>query len=102
MSLAVNHKINHKYPKLLSIPILNTMYENVCTPKATVNGILHPVEVESNEVSNISWTTTEQLQDRTKIAQKNSQQYHWNQASSQKTTNQKKKESIIVQNNPRR
>ena len=27
--LAVDHKINHIYPKLLSIPILNTAYDRV-------------------------------------------------------------------------
>ena len=41
-------------------------YDKVCIPRATVISVLYPVEVERNEVSNISWNTTEQLQDRTK------------------------------------
>ena len=49
-----------------SIPILNTAYDKVHIPRATLIGVLHPAEVESNEVSNISWTTTQQLQDGTK------------------------------------
>ena len=59
----VDHKINHKYPKSLSIPILNTTHDRVHIPTVTVIGTLHPVETESNEISNISCTTTEKLQD---------------------------------------
>ena len=62
-SLAVYHKINHKYPKSLSIPILNTTYNRVCIPRATVFSTLNPIEIESTEVSNISWTKKERSQD---------------------------------------
>ena len=53
-----DHKIDHKYPKYLSVPILNTTY---CIPRATVIDILYPFEIESTQVSSISWTTVEKL-----------------------------------------
>ena len=59
----VDHKIDHKYPKLLSIPRLNTTYDRVWIPTATVIGTLDPVEIESTKVSNISWTKTGTSQD---------------------------------------
>ena len=34
--LAVDHKIDQKYPKSLNIPILNTTYDRVHIPRATV------------------------------------------------------------------
>ena len=58
---AVNHKISHKYPKSLSLPVLNTAYDRVCIPRATVFGTLNLIEIESTEVSNISWTKTEKI-----------------------------------------
>ena len=61
--LAVNHKINTKYQKLLSILILNTAYDRSCIPRATVFGMLNPVEIKNTEVNNISWIKTEILQD---------------------------------------
>ena len=64
--LVVDHKIDHKYPKPLCIPILNTAYNKDQIPRATVISTLDAVEVESSEVSNISWTTTEQSQNSTK------------------------------------
>ena len=69
--LADDHKIDHKYSKSLCIPILNTAYHKVHISRTTGIGALHPVEVESNEVSNILWTTIEQLPDSTKIVQQN-------------------------------
>ena len=57
--LVIEHNIDHKYPKSLGIPILNTAYDRVCTPRATVTSTLCPVKIECNGVSNISWTTTE-------------------------------------------
>ena len=57
--LAVDHKINHKYQRLLSIPTLNTACDRVNIPKATVISTLNPVETESTEISNISLTKTE-------------------------------------------
>ena len=64
--LAVDHKINHKYPKSLSIPILNTAYDTVWISRATVISTLNPVEIKSSKVSSMSWTTTEKLQDSTR------------------------------------
>ena len=61
--LVVDQKINHKYPKLLSIPILNITCNRVHIPRATVFGMLNPIEIESIEVSNISWTKTKKSQD---------------------------------------
>ena len=61
--LSDHHKINHEYPKLLSIPICNTAWDRVHVPKATVFSTLDPTDIESTKVSNISWTKTEKLQD---------------------------------------
>ena len=55
--LVVDHKIDHKYPKLLKIPLLNTQYNTVHIPRKTIIGKLQPIEVEDFEVSSISWTT---------------------------------------------
>ena len=33
--LAVNHKVNHTYSKLLKIPVLNTSYKRVYIPRST-------------------------------------------------------------------
>ena len=61
--LSIDHKINHKYPTSLSIPILNTTYNRISIPRAAVFSMLSPIEIESTEVSNISWTKTEKSQD---------------------------------------
>ena len=61
--LAVDHKIDHKYPKSLSIPIFNTAYNGVYIPRATVICALNPAEVESTEIINISCMKTERSQD---------------------------------------
>ena len=63
LPLAVDHKINQKYPKSLSIPILNTTYNRACILKATVFSALNPIEIEITEVSNIAWTKTEKSQE---------------------------------------
>ena len=47
--LAVDHKIDHKYPKSLSIPMLNTAYNRVHIPRATLISTLNPVEIENTE-----------------------------------------------------
>ena len=57
MPLAVDHKIDHKYPKLLKIPLPNTEQNTVCIPRKPIIGSLQPIDVEDFEVSNISWTT---------------------------------------------
>ena len=45
--LAVDDKINHKYPKSLSIPVFNTTYDRVDIPRETVIGRLNPIEIEN-------------------------------------------------------
>ena len=62
---AVDHKINHKYPKLLNIPILNTAHSRVHIPKSTIFGTLKPVEIENGEISETSWTKSESLNKNT-------------------------------------
>ena len=64
--LVVDHNIDHKYPKSLSILILDTAYDRFWIPRAAVIGTLNPVEIESIEVNNISWTTAEKSQDSMK------------------------------------
>ena len=54
--LAVYHKIEHKYPKLLSIPQLNTEHDPVHVPRKTIIRKLQPLEIEDTEVSNVLWT----------------------------------------------
>ena len=56
LPLAVNHKIDYKYPKLLKIPLLNTEHNTVHILIKTVIGTLQPVNKDF-EVSNISCTT---------------------------------------------
>ena len=51
--LAVDHRIHHKYPKLLSVPLLNTAYDTVYIPRKTVIGTSHPLEIEDIEVSTV-------------------------------------------------
>ena len=43
--LAVYHKINHKYPNLLNIPILNMAHSKVYIPKLTIFWTLKPVKM---------------------------------------------------------
>ena len=52
--LAVDHKIDHEYPKLLKTPLLNTKHSKVHIPRKTVIGNVQPIDVEDFEVSNIS------------------------------------------------
>ena len=58
LPLVVDHKINHKYPKLLCKPILITSYDRAHVPRATGFSVLNVIEIESTKVSNISWTKT--------------------------------------------
>ena len=55
--LAVICKIDHKYPKLLQIPLLNTEHNSVHILGKTITGKLLPIDVTDLKVSNISWTT---------------------------------------------
>ena len=55
--LTVDHKIDHKYPKLLKTHLLNTEHNTIHIPRKTTIGNLQPIEIEDFEVSNISWTT---------------------------------------------
>ena len=57
MYLAVDHKIDHKYPKLLKIPLLNKDYNTFHIPRKTIIGKLQSLDVADFKVSNISWTT---------------------------------------------
>ena len=54
--LAVDHRIHHKYPKLLNIPLLNRDYDTVHVPRKTMLGTLHQIDSENIEVSNALWT----------------------------------------------
>ena len=53
--LAVNYRIDHKYQKLLNIPLLSTGYNAVLVPRRTVIGKLQSIKIENVDVSNISW-----------------------------------------------
>ena len=55
--LAVHHKIDHKYPKLMMIPLLHTENNTVNIPRKNVIGNLQPIAVEDFEVSSFLWTT---------------------------------------------
>ena len=54
-------KVNHKYPKFLSIHLLNKSYNRVYIPRSTVFGTLKLLDIENAEVSEISWTKLEIL-----------------------------------------
>ena len=43
----VNHKTDHKGPKLLIIPMLNNTYNRVCISRATTISTLNPVELKA-------------------------------------------------------
>ena len=52
----MDHKIDHKYPKLLNIPLLNTEHDTILSQEKYIIEKLQPIELEDIEVSNISWT----------------------------------------------
>ena len=79
--LAVDHRIHHKYPKMLSIPILITAYDAVHITRTTMIGILHPIEIEDIEVSDILSTKSENQTPQ--IVKLNSLLCHLNQVSIQ-------------------
>ena len=54
--LVMDHEIDHKYLKLLKIPLLSREHLVVHIPKTVIDN-LQPIEVEDFEVSNMSWTT---------------------------------------------
>ena len=83
--LTVDYKINHKYPKALGIPMLNSAYDRDCIPRVTMFGMLYLIEIKSTGVSNISWTKTGNHKMTSEIVQKNCQPYHQSQASHQDT-----------------
>ena len=62
--LAVHHRINHKYPKLLSIPILNMAYNKIYIPRSTVFNMLKPIEIENSEISRVLWMKIEKLNEK--------------------------------------
>ena len=57
LPLVVDHKIDHKYPNLIRIPLLNTEHNTIQIPRKTVIGQLQPIDVTDSEVNNMSWTT---------------------------------------------
>ena len=57
ISLAVDHKIDHRYPKLLQKPLINMEHNTVDIPIKAVICKLKPIDVTDAEVNNISWTT---------------------------------------------
>ena len=59
--LAVDYKVNHRYPKLLNIPIQNIAHSRVYIPKSTICGTLILAEIENVKISETSWTKTENL-----------------------------------------
>ena len=52
----MDHKTDHKYPKLLKIPLLNIEHETGYILTKTIIGNLQPIEMEGLKVCNISWT----------------------------------------------
>ena len=70
--LAVDHKNDPKYPKLLSIPVMNTTYE-----------------IESTKVSKTSWNKSEESHDSMKNSSTELPTIPSDQASNQGTMNQK-------------
>ena len=44
--LAVDHKMDHKYLKLLKIPLFNTEHHTKYIQRKTIIGILQPIEIE--------------------------------------------------------
>ena len=54
--LAATHRIDHKYPKLLNIPLLNTEYDAVHIPRKSMIGKLQPLEIGNIEINNVLGT----------------------------------------------
>ena len=63
--LAVDHKINQNYPKLLNISIINAIHSKIYIPKLTIFRTLKPVEIENAEINETSRTKTEHLSEIT-------------------------------------
>ena len=59
--LAAEHKVNHKYPKLLSICVLNTSYDRVYVPRLMVFGMLKPLDTENAQTNKVFWIKIERL-----------------------------------------
>ena len=55
--LAVDHKIDPKYPKLLWIPQTKIEHNTVQSSRKTILGKLQPIDVTDSKVNNFSWTT---------------------------------------------
>ena len=94
--LVSDHKVNHKYPVSLSIPILYTTYTRVCVLRSTVFGTLNPIAIESTEVSNVSWTKTEKAQDEIRNSPTELQAIP-RESSFQPECNISKRQSVILQ-----
>ena len=57
--LAVDHIIDHKYHKLLRIPLLSRENNIVQIPRKTIIDKLQPIDVAYSKVNKISWTADE-------------------------------------------
>ena len=54
--LAVDHKIDNKYSKVLNIPLLNTEKDTIHVPRKNIIEKLQPIGIKDIEVNNVSWT----------------------------------------------
>ena len=54
--LDISHRVNHKHPENLLIPVLNTTMEKVSMKKYTILGKLKPLNIDGCEVNKISWS----------------------------------------------
>ena len=63
--LATDHKIKHRYPKLLNIPILNAAHSRLYIPKSIAFKTMKPVEIENAEICEALWIKIENLSENT-------------------------------------
>ena len=52
--LALDHEIDHRYPKLLKIPLLNAEHNTVHIPRKIIIDTLQPIDVADLKISKIS------------------------------------------------
>ena len=74
----VNHKINHKYPKLLHKPILNKAHTRIYIPQWTIFRTLEPVQTENVEICITPLTKFKNLNKNTMENLDKICQYSWN------------------------
>ena len=63
--LAVDHRINHKYPNLINLPILSMAHRRLDIPRSTVFVTLKPIEIENADISDISLIKIEKSNENT-------------------------------------